>query len=143
MTKKVLIILSSLALSTLLFADEMAEKIKIQNQEVVKLAAKELSKQLPQKIDNFTKLVDIEAKEQSLLYTYEINTGSKSDESVIKEDKSRMQKAVTKGICNTSKRFLQVGIDISYIYVSEVSKKMLFRFDVSGKDCEKILAGMR
>ncbi len=137
MKKKSLIILSSLAFSISLFADDMAEKIKIQNQEVVKLAAKELSKELPQKIDSFTKLVNIEGKDELLLYTYEINTGSKSDESVIKEDKSRMQKAVTKGICNTSKRFLQVGIDISYIYVSEVSKKMLFRFDVSGKDCEK------
>ena len=130
------IILSALLISNVLFAiDNMAEKVKTQNQEIVKLVAKEISSQLPQKIDDFTQLVKLEAKGQTLLYTYEINTGSKSDEAVIKEDKSRMKKAVTKGICDSSERFLTNGIDISYIYASSKSKKELFRFDVSKKDC--------
>ena len=137
MIKQIIIILSLLSISSSLFADDMAKKIKSQNQEVVKLAAQELLSQLPQKIDKYTQLVNIKAKDQTLIYIYEIDTGSKSDDMVIKEDKSRMQKAVTLGICNSSKRFLQNGIDISYIYASAKSKKELFQFDVSGKDCVK------
>ena len=133
MKKTILCVL--LASSTLFAMDNMAEKIKTQNQEIVKLAAKEISSQLPQKIDDYTQLVKLEAKGQTLLYTYEINTGAKSDETVINEDKSRMKKAVTQGICKSSERFLTSGIDISYIYASAKSKKELFRFDVSKKDC--------
>jgi hypothetical protein len=129
------LLLSVLLFGSTLFADDMAEKIKKQNIQIVQMAAKELSSQLPQKIDNYTQLVKIEGKDQSLLYTFEINTGSKSDDTVIKEDKSRMQKAVTQGVCNSSARFLQSGIDISYIYTSAKSKKELFRFDIRKKDC--------
>jgi len=106
-----------------------------QNKTIVSLAAKELSKNLPQKIDDYTQLVKLEGKGQTLLYTYEINTGSKSDDAIIKEDKSRMKRAVTQGICKSSERFLTSGINISYIYASAKSKKELFRFDVSREDC--------
>jgi len=131
------LLLSVLLLCSTLFADDMAAKIKKQNIQIVQMAAKELSSQLPQKIDDYTQLVKIDGKDESLLYTFEINTGSKSDETVIKEDRSRMKQAVTHGICNSSARFLQSGINISYIYVSAKSKKELFRFDVSKKDCTK------
>ncbi len=137
MLKTVSIIISVLVLNSTLTADDMADKIKTQNQEIVQLAAKEISSQLPQKIDDFTQLVKLEGKGQTLLYTYEINTGAKSDDTVINEDKSRMKKAVTQGICKSSERFLISGIDISYIYASAKSKKELFRFDVSRKDCVK------
>ncbi len=129
------ILLSVLLLCGTLFANDMANKIKKQNQEIVQLAAKEISSQLPQKIDDYTQLVKLEGEGETLLYTYEINTGAKSDNTVIKEDKSRMKKAVTQGICKSSSRFLQSGINISYIYASAKSKKELFRFDVSKKDC--------
>lgn len=137
MIKIVSSLLSLLVLSTTLFAEDMAEKIKEQNQEVVKMAAKEINSQLPQTIDKYTQLMSVKGEDRSLIYTYEIKTGDKSDEEVIKEDKSRMQKAVTQGICNSSQRFLENGIDISYIYASAVSKKALFQFDVSQKDCAK------
>ncbi len=128
-------LLSVLLLSSTLFADEMAEKIKAQNIEIIKMAVKEISSQLPQRVDDYTQIVDISSKEQTLIYTFEINTGAKSDEAVISEDKSRMKKAVTKGICISSDRFLQSGIDISYVYTSAKSKKELFRFDAKKKDC--------
>jgi hypothetical protein len=128
------ILLSVLLLSSTLFANDMAKKLKAQNIEIVKMAAKEISNQLPQKVDDYTQLVKLEPKEQTLVYTFEINTGSKSDDTVIHEDRSRMKKAVTEGICKSSVRFLQSGIDISYIYASAKSKKELFRFDVSRKD---------
>ncbi len=135
--KKAIIISSLFALSSILFSGELEEKIKLQNQEVVKLAAKELSNQLPKKIDNFTQLTNIQAKDETLLYTFEINATNKSDDMIIKEDKSRMKKAITTGVCNSSKKFLENGVDISYIYASAKSKKELFRFDVSQKDCVK------
>jgi hypothetical protein len=137
--KKFVLVLSVLSLisTNLLAEDNMAEKIKFQNNEVVKLAAQEISKQLPQKVDKYTNLVKIVGKDEVLLYTFEIDTGSKSDDTVIKEDKSRMKKAVTQGICTSSIRFLKSGINISYIYASAKSKKELFRFDVSMKDCKK------
>ena len=72
-----------------------------------------------------------------MLYTFEINATNKSDDEIMKEDKSRMKKAVTMGICNSSKKFLENGINISYIYASAKSKKELFRFDVTQKDCVK------
>jgi len=48
-----------------------------------------------------------------------------------------MKKAVTKGICQSSKRFLDAEINISYVYKSAVSKAVLFQFDVSKDDCMK------
>ncbi len=139
MIKKIVTILSLLTLNSTLFANDakMAENIKLQNQEVVKLAAKELSSQLPKTIDKYTQLISIKGQQETLIYTYEINTGTKSDESVIKEDKSRMQKAVTNGICTSSERFLDNGINITYIYASAKSKKDLFQFDVTKEDCKK------
>ncbi|MEA3419038.1 MAG: hypothetical protein U9Q90_06520 [Campylobacterota bacterium] len=139
MTKTILILLSLSALNISLFAEDMTEKIKMQNREVVKMAAAEMAAQLPQKVDNYTQLVDIKAKDESLVYTFEINTGAKSDDTVINEDKSRMKEAVTNGICQTSKRFLDSGILISYIYTSAASKKQLFHFDVNRKACEDLL----
>ncbi|MDO8454800.1 MAG: hypothetical protein Q7S59_09540, partial [Sulfurimonas sp.] len=75
--------------------------------------------------------------ELTLLYTFEINTGAKSDETLRNEDKSRMQKAVVTGICQSSSKFLEAGINTSYIYISAKSKAPLFQFDVTQKDCIK------
>ena len=71
-----------------------------------------------------------------MIYTFEINTGAKSDEAIIKEGKERMAKRIRRGICQSSKRFLDSHIDISYIYKSAATKKELFRFDVTKSDCE-------
>jgi hypothetical protein len=106
-----------------------------QNRTIVKMASIELSKSLPQKIDPYTTLIKIEGKEEVLLYHFEINTGMKSDETVKNEDRKRMQHAVTNGICNSSQRFLEAGIKISYLYFSARSKAELFRFNVSKTDC--------
>lgn len=110
-------------------------KMQQQNRTIVKLASEELSKSLPQKIDAYTTLLKIEGKGETLVYTFEINTGAKSDEAVRKEDRTRMQKAVTHGICSSSKRFLDADIALSYRYISAKSKEELFRFDVSKADC--------
>ena len=115
------------------------EQMKSQNKIIAKMFAEEMSKSLPQTIDKYTKFVKIDTKDTNIIYTFEINTGSKSDKTVRKEDRSRMHKAVQNGICNSSMKFLDAGISISYLYISASSKAELFRFDVSQKDCIKII----
>lgn len=50
-----------------------------------------------------------------------------------------MKKAVTAGICRSSKRFLDADIAISYLYNSAASKEKLFEFNVSKEDCPQYL----
>ena len=136
LTLGTLVVMTQLGFSTGVQQQELpTEQLKKQNKELVKLAATEINKTLPQTIDTYTTLTKVEGKETTILYTYEINTGSKSDETVQKEDKSRMKEAVTYGICKGSKRFLDAQINISYLYISAKSKVELFRFDVSQSDC--------
>jgi len=111
------------------------DEMKKQNRIIVKLASEEISKTLPQNIDKYTTLQRVEGKDTKLIYIYEINTGAKSDESIRNEDRSRMQQAVTNGICKSSKRFLDAKIDIAYLYRSATSKEKLFEFNVSQKNC--------
>ncbi len=112
-----------------------AKEMKKQNREIASLTAESLSKDLPHTIDKYTTLTKVISEDTTIIWTFEINTGSKSDESVRKEDHSRMQKSITKGICQSSNKFLQAGISVSYIYVSAKTKNDLFRFDISQKDC--------
>ena len=109
--------------------------MKTQSKMIVDLAAKELSKTLPQTIDKFTKLVSVKAQDTTLVYVYEINTAPKSDDTVRKENHSRMKEAVTLGTCKTSKRFLDAGISIRYVYNSSNSKAELFKFNIKQANC--------
>ena len=140
--KKTLFVLSCLLMGTSILPAEGIKKQELpvsqlqkQNRHIVKLASEEMSKTLPQTVDKYTRLMKVEGKDTTLTYVFEINTGAKSDEAVRKEDRTRMQKAVTKGICQSSKRFLDANIDISYLYNSAASKEKLFQFDVSKGDC--------
>lgn len=121
---------------------EADKQLKLQNKEIVKLVVIEVSKKLPLKIDDYTQFVSIKADDLKLISTYEINTAPKSDESVIREDKPRMEEFVKKGICESSKRFLQSDIEIVYIYANSLSKKELFSFHVKAKDCINIWQGI-
>ncbi len=115
--------------------DLPVDKMQKQKMQIVKLSSEEISKTLPQTVDKYTILTKVEGKDTMITYTFEINTGAKSDEAVKKEDRTRMQKAVTTGICQSSKRFIDAQINISYIYISAKSKAELFRFDVTQADC--------
>jgi len=112
-----------------------AKEMKKQNREIASLTAASLSKDLPHTIDKYTTLTKIISQDATLIWTFEINTGSKSDESVKREDHSRMKTAITEGICQSSSKFLEAGINTSYIYISAKTKAKLFRFDISQKDC--------
>ena len=113
-----------------------SELIK-QNRQIVKMASEEITNTLPQNVDKYTVLQKVLGKDTTLTYVFEINTGAKSDETVKNEDRTRMKKAVTKGICQSSKRFLDAEINISYLYKSAASKTVLFQFDVSKDDCKE------
>ena len=115
--------------------DLPVEEMQKQKREIVKLSSEEISRTLPQTVDKYTTLIKVEGKNTTITYTFEINTGAKSDEAVKKEDRTRMQKAVTTGICQSAKRFIDAQINISYIYIGAKSKAELFRFDVTQADC--------
>jgi len=112
-----------------------AKEMKKQNAEIVRLSSEEISKTLPQKVDKYTTLTKVVGEDTTLIYTFEINTGSKSDETVQKEDKSRMQKAITTGVCQSASKFLEAEVKIRYVYLSSKSKAELFHFDIAQADC--------
>jgi len=118
--------------------DVSPQQLQKQNKEIVQLAAIEESKSLPQQIDKYTTITNIEAIDATLLYTFEINSGSKSDEAIIKEDHSRMKKAILTGVCRSSKRFMDAQITKIYLYKSAISKKKLFQFKINQAECIKI-----
>ena len=141
--RKIILLLSFVTCVTSISAEGLqsqempVNEMQKQNRQIVKLASEEITKTLPQKVDTYTTLQRVEGEGNKLTYVFEINTGAKSDEAVIKEDRSRMKKAVTSGICHSSKRFLDAQIDITYLYTSAASKVKLFQFDVSQKDCSQ------
>jgi hypothetical protein len=125
-------------LSTLLLtanASVIPDKVKLQNQNVVKMAAESLSKELPKKVDKFTSLIKIDPKGEKIIYTFEINS-TKSDDALIKQDKTKMKKRIISGICSSSKRFLDSDISIQYIYTSAKSKKEILSLDVNKTLCD-------
>ncbi|EQB40584.1 hypothetical protein M947_01915 [Sulfurimonas hongkongensis] len=134
-------------LSTFLFSSEIPtrtgvfpqKEMKSQNITIAEMVAQETSKSLPQVIDKYTTFTSIKNDGATLVYTFEINTGSKSDEAVRKEDRSRMKEAVTMGVCQTSHKFLKAGINALYVYISAKSKAKLFEFNISQEDCPVIL----
>ena len=116
-------------------SDSNVQELKVQNRKIVALVVEELSKGLPKKVDEYTQFVGITSDDLTLVYIFEINTGVKSDETVRKEDNSRMQSAVTQGVCRSSQRFLDAQINISYLYKSAKTKAKLFQFDITQADC--------
>ncbi len=121
-----------------MLGDMMPNKMREQNREVVRQAALSLSEGLPKQVDKFTTLQSIEARDTTLLYTFLLDVGLKSDEQIRKEGEDRMRRNVTAGICRSSKRFLDAGITIAYRYLNANTKKELFRFDIDKKACETI-----
>lgn len=146
--KKIFFILALVGISSLFSKETMPvdpsaqakadKQMKLQNKNVIKAVVDEYSKKLPQKVDEYTTFVGISSKNLTLIYTFEINTGAKSDATVIKEDKKRMTEMVSYGICKSSKRFLESDINLSYIYTSKATKHELFKIDVTLEDCKNL-----
>ena len=114
------------------------KELKKQNIQIATMAAQAMSKNLPQKIDQYTTLRSVKNDNSTLIYTFVISSNTKSDKEIIREDHSRMQKAITKGVCQSSQRFLKAGINTSYIYVSKRTDSPLFRFDITQTKCTNL-----
>ncbi|WP_456458870.1 hypothetical protein [Nitratifractor sp.] len=115
----------------------MPAKLREQNSQIVRKAAASLSEGLPKKVDAYTTLQSIQAEGTTLLYTFALNVGPKSDEAIRKEGEERMRRNVTAGVCRRSKRFLDVGITLAYRYINAATAKELFRFDIDKKSCKR------
>jgi hypothetical protein len=113
------------------------EKIREQNQQIIKMVVAEISKTLPQRVDKYTQLTKIHDENITLVYTFEINSKTKSDERIKREDHFRMQKSVTKGACQSSKRFLDAGVELLYEYISATTHKELFAFHITQTICRE------
>jgi len=145
MNKVILGFISLIALGQVLLANEMPvknqdvspEQLQSQNTQIAQLAAEQLSKNLPQVINKFTTITSIKASDTTLTYTYEVNTGAKSDEAVQKEDRTQWEKVYVENVCKQSKRFLDAQISLSYIYFSAKTKVKLFQFDINQAKCFK------
>jgi len=145
MNKVILVVISLLAVVQVAFAKDLPVKkqdvspqqLESQNKQIVILAAKQMSENLPQVINKYTTITSIKADDTSLIYTYEINTGSKSDKTVQAEDRTKWEKVFTKNVCERSKRFLDAQVLLSYVYISAKTKVKLFQFDVSQAKCFK------
>jgi len=118
--------------------DVSPQQLEKQNIEIAAMAATQLSKDLPKTINKFTKIVEIKAVGINLIYIYEINTGAKSDDAIIAEDRTKWEQIYVQNICKSSKRFIDAKIELSFIYKSAITKRKLFQFDVNQKKCFKI-----
>jgi len=144
--KKLLLIITIILLASQSYALEIkkesqefpVDKIREQNKNVIKMVVEEISKTLPQRVDKYTQMTKLRDENLTLIYTFEINSGAKSDEEVIKEGKDKMEKRVTKGVCNSSKRFIDSGISLVYEYISATTKKILFSFKMNEKICKEL-----
>lgn len=114
------------------------EKLREQNHKIIRMVVEEVSKNLPQKVNKYTQMTKVRDEKLTLIYTFEINASPKSDETVRKEGKAKMEKNVSKGICQSSKRFLDAGVTISYEYISASTKKELFTFTLNQKICKEL-----
>ncbi len=132
----VLAMVSTITLFAAQPQEDMTAKIRQQNMNVVKAAAESMNKELPKRVDRYTRLLAIKPKGETLQYIFEIAAPPKSDAQIKEEAKSRhMQTRVTQGLCRSSARFLKSGIDIEYLYRSAATGKTLMDYKVSKKDC--------
>jgi len=122
-----------------LFGTEFTENnMKKQNKTIVKMAAEDISKHLPQKVDKFTTLIKADYKDTNLIYIYSLNIPKKSDKEISKEGKNKMTPRIKENSCRSAKRFLKSDITLTYRYISKKSKKLLYSIDVNKKDCKDI-----
>ena len=130
--------------STLTFASSLQQKdlsakqMSVQKDTIMNLASKEFSKNAPTKIDKYTTFTGVKVSNSTLIWNFDINTGAKSDQTVQNEDHSKMEKAVTQGVCIKSKRFFDSDINISYVYNSAKTHIKLFQFDINYEKCLKL-----
>ncbi len=114
--------------------DLSVDKMREQNQIVVQKAVEGLRETLPQKVDAFTRLIAVDANGTRLIYTFEVNTGAKSDATLRKEG-AKMAPRILAGICHSADRFMQADISLTYRYISSASRAEVLRIDADKSKC--------
>jgi len=118
--------------------DLSVDKMREQNLIVVKKAAEGIGETLPQKVDAFTKLIAIDANGTRLIYTFEVNTGAKSDETM-RQEGVKMAPRILTGMCGSAERFIDADISLTYRYLSSASNQEVLRVDADKKICPEKL----
>ena len=113
------------------------DKLQEQNLNIVQKAVEGIGENLPQRVDDHTKLVDVNSNGTMLIYTFEVFGGPQSD-TALKEQGKGMVPRIRQGICFSSKRFLQADITLRYRYLSSATQKEILRVDVDKEQCQKI-----
>jgi len=116
--------------------DLSADKMRAQNLNVVKKAVEGMRETLPQKVDEYTQLVAIDGNGTRLIYTFEVNTGAKSDETMRKEG-AKMAPRILEGICRSAERFMDADISLTYRYISSATRTEVLRVDADKSKCPK------
>ncbi len=116
--------------------DLSADKMREQNLNVVKKAVEGMRETLPQKVDDYTQLVAIDGNGTRLIYTFEVNTGAKSDETMRKEG-AKMAPRILEGICRSAERFMDADISLTYRYISSATRTEVLRVDADKSKCPK------
>ena len=116
--------------------DLSVDKMREQNRIIVQKAAEGIGETLPQKVDDYTKLIAIDGNGTRLTYTFEVNTGAKSDATMRKEG-ARMAPRIFQGICGSAKRFMEADISLRYRYISSATKAEVLRVDANKSICPK------
>ncbi len=117
--------------------DLKIDKMRAQNLNVVKKAVEGIGETLPQKVDTYTQMISIDSNGTELIYTFEVDAGSKSDEALKKDGHTRMAPAIRKGICTNSKRFLQSDITITYRYLNKATQNEILKVTMNKIQCNK------
>ncbi len=118
--------------------DLSVDKMREQNLIVVKKAAEGIGESLPQKVDDFTKLIAIDSNGTKLIYTFEVDAGPKSDETMRKEG-AKMEPRILSGICSSAKRFMEADITLVYRYITSASKAEILKVTADKSKCPKEL----
>ena len=115
--------------------DLSIDKMRMQNLTMVKKAVKGIKETLPQKVDAYTQMVDVNSNGRELIYTFEINAGPKSDATLKDDGQKRMAPVISRGICKGAKRFLQSDIIITYRYLNKTTQNEILKITMDKKAC--------
>ena len=115
--------------------DLKIDKMRMQNLNVVKKAVEGIRETLPQKVDAYTQMVSVDSNGTELIYTFEVDAGPKSDDTLKKDGQSRMAPVIRKGICTDAKRFLQSDIIITYRYLNKATQNEILKVTIDKKAC--------
>jgi len=118
--------------------DLSVDKMREQNLVVVQKAAEGIGETLPQKVDDYTRLIAIDANGTRLTYTFEVSNGPKSD-ATLRQEGEKMAPRILAGICKSAERFMEADIALTYRYISSATRSEVLRVDADKSRCPRKL----